>query len=36
MGVVMLGITACAFAVSADREERTSFPEEGRFYPSRW
>lgn len=25
-----------AWNVSAEREKRTKFPEEGRFFPSRW
>lgn len=36
MATVILGITAYAFSISADREYRTKFPEEGRFFPSRW
>jgi hypothetical protein len=35
MGGVILGIAALAFSVSAEREERTKFPEPGRFFPSR-
>lgn len=35
MASVMVGIVAIAWSVSADREERTKFPEPGRFYPSR-
>ncbi|KAI9763133.1 MAG: hypothetical protein M1840_000898 [Geoglossum simile] len=36
MGAVIVGITAMAWSVSAGREERTRFPKEGRFFPSRW
>ena len=36
MAAVMIGITAMAWSVSAEREVRTRFPEEGRFFPSRW
>lgn len=36
MAGVVIGITAMAWNISADREVRTKFPEEGRFYPSRW
>ena len=35
MGGVILGIAALVFSVSAEREERTKFPEPGRFFPSR-
>jgi len=35
VGLVIFGITALAFSVSAERETRTKFPEPGRFYPSR-
>ncbi|KAK8198553.1 hypothetical protein M8818_006420 [Zalaria obscura] len=31
----MAGICFVAFSVSADREHRNSFPEPGRFFPSR-
>jgi len=34
-GIVIMGITAMAWKLSADREYRDKFPEEGRFYPSR-
>jgi len=33
---VVFGITALAWNLSAQREVRTRFPEEGRFFPSRW
>ena len=33
--LVMFGITAIAWNISAEREYRTKFPEEGRFFPSR-
>ncbi|XTI90466.1 hypothetical protein V2W45_653280 [Cenococcum geophilum] len=36
MGGVILGIAALVFSVSAEREERTKFPEPGRFFPSRY
>lgn len=36
MAGVIIGITAMVWSVSADREIRTRFPEEGRFFPSRW
>ncbi|KAL1955568.1 hypothetical protein VTO42DRAFT_8447 [Malbranchea cinnamomea] len=36
IGAVALGIAAMAFKLSAEREYRTKFPEEGRFFPSRW
>lgn len=36
MAGVVIGITAMVWSVSADRETRTRFPEEGRFFPSRW
>ncbi|KLJ11121.1 hypothetical protein EMPG_13572 [Blastomyces silverae] len=36
IGAVMFGVAAMAFSVSADREFRTKFPEQGRFFPSRW
>ncbi|KAI9883084.1 MAG: hypothetical protein M1823_005156 [Watsoniomyces obsoletus] len=36
MITVGLGIAASAFMISADREVRPRFPEEGRFFPSRW
>lgn len=36
MAGVVIGITALAWNISADREVRTKFPEEGRFFPSRW
>lgn len=36
MGLVIFGITAFAWKISAEREFRAKFPEEGRFFPSRW
>jgi len=36
MAGVIIGITAMVWSISADRETRTKFPEEGRFFPSRW
>ena len=36
MAGVVIGVTAMAWGISADRERRTKFPEEGRFFPSRW
>ena len=33
--LVIFGITALAWKVSAEREVRYKMPEEGRFYPSR-
>lgn len=36
MAGVIIGITAMVWNISAERERRTRFPEEGRFYPSRW
>ncbi|KAL8921319.1 MAG: hypothetical protein Q9172_004092 [Xanthocarpia lactea] len=36
MGVVIVGITAMVWSISAEREYRTRFPEPGRFYPSRY
>ena len=36
MATVVFTITAAVFMTSANLEERTKFPEEGRFYPSRW
>lgn len=33
--LVIFGITALAWRVSAEREVRYKMPEEGRFYPSR-
>lgn len=36
IGAVALGIIAMTFNLSAEREYRTKFPEEGRFFPSRW
>jgi len=36
MGLVIFGITALAWRVSAEREVRYRMPEEGRFYPSRY
>ncbi|EON63721.1 hypothetical protein W97_02949 [Coniosporium apollinis CBS 100218] len=35
MGAVIIGITAIAWSVSAEREVRTRFPEPDRFFPSR-
>ncbi|GAB7358954.1 hypothetical protein MBLNU230_g5029t1 [Neophaeotheca triangularis] len=35
MGVIV-GLTAMAWSVSADREHRDKMPEPGRFYPSRY
>ena len=35
MGLVIFGITAVVWSISADREYRTRFPEPGRFFPSR-
>jgi len=35
MGMVIFGITAMMFKLSADREFRNDFPAEGRFFPSR-
>ena len=34
-GVVIFGITALVWKLSADREYRHKMPEPGRFYPSR-
>ncbi|RKF73731.1 hypothetical protein GcM1_242002 [Golovinomyces cichoracearum] len=36
MGLFIFGITGLMFRLSADRETRTKFPEEGRFFPSRY
>lgn len=36
MGLVVFGVTAMAWTYSARNEYRTRFPEEGRFFPSRW
>ncbi|PSS25848.1 hypothetical protein M430DRAFT_134690 [Amorphotheca resinae ATCC 22711] len=36
LGAVVFGIAAAAFKLSADNEVRTKFPEEGRFFPSRY
>ncbi|KAK2764312.1 hypothetical protein FQN54_009004 [Arachnomyces sp. PD_36] len=36
MGLVVLGITAGFWTISARNEYRQKFPEPGRFYPSRW
>lgn len=36
MGVVMIGITAIAWNISAEREVRPRMPEKGRFFPSRY
>ncbi len=35
IGAVIFGLTAMMFKLSADREQRDKFPEQGRFYPSR-
>ncbi|RDW92056.1 hypothetical protein BP5796_01450 [Coleophoma crateriformis] len=35
-GIVIFGLTALAWNTSAEREYRTKFPEEGRFFPSRY
>ncbi|KAI9639945.1 hypothetical protein NHQ30_011675 [Ciborinia camelliae] len=35
MMTMIVGITAGMWKLSADREYRTKFPEEGRFFPSR-
>ncbi|KAK5001558.1 hypothetical protein LTR39_006926, partial [Cryomyces antarcticus] len=35
MASVVVGITAIVWNISAEREFRTKFPEQGRFYPSR-
>ena len=35
MSVVVFGITAMAFSISAEREYRPRMPEKGRFFPSR-
>jgi len=34
-GMVIVGVTAMMWKLSAEREVRTKFPEEGRFFPSR-
>jgi len=34
-GMVIVGLTAMMWKLSAEREVRTKFPEEGRFFPSR-
>jgi len=36
MGVVIASITAFAWRTSAIKEDRFKFPEQGRFFPSRW
>ncbi|KAF6220606.1 hypothetical protein HO133_003039 [Letharia lupina] len=36
MGVVVIGITAIAWNISAEREIRPRMPEKGRFFPSRY
>ncbi|QSZ35660.1 hypothetical protein DSL72_006782, partial [Monilinia vaccinii-corymbosi] len=36
MMTVIVGITAGMWKLSAEREYRTKFPEEGRFFPSRY
>jgi hypothetical protein len=33
--MVIVGLTAMMWKLSAEREVRTKFPEEGRFFPSR-
>ncbi|KAK4231377.1 hypothetical protein QBC38DRAFT_506790 [Podospora fimiseda] len=35
-GVVIFGITAMVWKLSAEREFRHKMPEQGRFYPSRY
>ena len=35
MGVGIIGLTAMMWNLSAEREYRDRFPEEGRFFPSR-
>lgn len=35
MGVVVIGITAIAWNIGAEREVRPRMPEKGRFFPSR-
>ncbi|KAK2066827.1 hypothetical protein P8C59_000611 [Phyllachora maydis] len=35
-GLVVVGITALAWKLSAEREVRYKMPEPGRFYPSRY
>ena len=35
LGLVVVGITAIAWNISAERETRDRMPEKGRFYPSR-
>ncbi|KAK0129047.1 hypothetical protein ONS95_000987 [Cadophora gregata] len=34
-GVFIVGLTAMMWKLSAEREFRSKFPEEGRFFPSR-
>ncbi|KAI9831793.1 MAG: hypothetical protein M1819_004690 [Sarea resinae] len=36
IGLAVAGLAAVAWSVSADREKRSRFPEEGRFFPSRF
>ncbi|KAF2199188.1 hypothetical protein GQ43DRAFT_376869 [Delitschia confertaspora ATCC 74209] len=36
MAAAIFGITACVWAVSAEKEYRWKMPEEGRFFPSRY
>ncbi|KAF4302151.1 hypothetical protein GTA08_BOTSDO10380 [Botryosphaeria dothidea] len=36
MGGVVIGITGLAWYTSAQREQRSKFPEPGRFFPSRY
>ncbi|KAE9363641.1 hypothetical protein N431DRAFT_474655 [Stipitochalara longipes BDJ] len=35
-GMVIVGLTAMMWKLSAEREFRTKFPEDGRFFPSRY
>ncbi|KAF2503086.1 hypothetical protein BU16DRAFT_612652 [Lophium mytilinum] len=36
MSGVVIGITAIAWSISAEREFRNKMPEQGRFFPSRY
>jgi hypothetical protein len=36
MASAMIGITACVWTLSANKEYRWKMPEEGRFFPSRY
>ncbi|KAJ5450210.1 uncharacterized protein N7458_006659 [Penicillium daleae] len=36
MGAFIIGVSAVAFSISADREYRDKMPEPGRFFPSRY